>query len=123
LKHEKKGNSILVIDDFSEDLKNLATINLLKKIINKHRHYHLSILISTLSMKSIPRPIRALIDFFVIFKPKGLIELEGYTDEIFGVSKKEMLDIMNFVYDSDHNFLLYSNKKGYFYKNFDRFTI
>jgi adenosyl cobinamide kinase/adenosyl cobinamide phosphate guanylyltransferase len=123
LKHEKKGNSILVIDDFSEELKNPQTINLLKKIINKHRHYHLSILISTLSMKSIPKGIRALIDYFVIFKPKGLIELEGYTDEIFGVSKREMKDIMEFVYDGDHNFLLYNNKKGYFYKNFDRFTI
>lgn len=123
LKHESKGNSILVIDDFSEELKNNSTINLLKKIINKHRHYHLSIIISTLSMKSIPRSIRALIDFFIIFKPKGLIELEGYTDEIFGVSKKEMLDVMNFVYDDDHNFLMYNNKKGYFYKNFNKFTI
>lgn len=123
LKHESKGNSILVIDDFSEELKNNSTINLLKKIINKHRHYHLSIIISTLSMRSVPRPIRALIDFFVIFKPKGLIELEGYTDEIFGLSKKEMLDVMNFVYDDDHNFLMYNNKKGYFYKNFDKFTI
>ena len=72
-------------------------------------------------MKSVPKGIRALIDYFVIFKPKGLIELEGYTDEIFGVSKREMKDIMEFVYDGDHNFLLYNNKN--FYKNFDKFTI
>ena len=90
-KHENKGNSILVIDDFSEELKSLDTIRLLKKIINKHRHYHLSIIISSLSMKSIPRAIRSLIDYYVIFKPKGLIELEGYTDEIFGLSKKDTI--------------------------------
>jgi hypothetical protein len=122
-KHENKGNSILVIDDFSEELKSLDTIRLLKKIINKHRHYHLSIVISSLSMKSIPKAIRSLIDYYVIFKPKGLIELEGYTDEIFGLSKKDMIDVMDFVFDGAHNFLMYDNKRGVFYKNFDKFTI
>jgi nucleoside-triphosphatase THEP1 len=122
-KHENKGNSILVIDDFSEELKSLDTIRLLKKIINKHRHYHLTIVISSLTMNSIPKSIRGLVDYYVIFKPKGLIQLEGYCDEIVGVSKKEMLEIMEFVYDGAHNFLMYDNKRGVFYKNFDKFTI
>lgn len=122
-KHENKGNSILVIDDFSEDLKNLETIRVLKKIINKHRHYHLSILISALNTKSIPKSIRGLVDYFVIFKPKGLIELEGYTDEVFGLTKKEMMNVLDFVFDAPHNFLMYNNKRGVFFKNFDRFLL
>ena len=122
-KHENKGNSLLVLDDFSEELKHPSTIQLLKKIINKHRHYHLSILISAQTMRSIPKNIRSLVDFYVCFKPKGLIEIEGYSEEIFGLNKKELLDVMTFVYDKPHNFLMYANKRNYFYKNFDRFVL
>ena len=122
-KHENDGNSILVIDDFTEELKSKETIKLLKKIINKHRHYHLTIVISALTLKAIPRSIRALIDYYILFKPKGLIELDGYTDEIFGLTKKEMLKVMDFVFDESHNFLMYSNRKNYYYKNFDRFIL
>lgn len=122
-KHENNGNSILLIDDFGEELKNLETIKLLKKVINKHRHYHLTIVISATTLKLIPRSIRSLVDYYVLFKPKGLIELAGYTDEIFGLSKKEMLDVMDFVFDEPHNFLMYNNRRNWFYKNFDKFVL
>ena len=116
-------NSLLVIDDFTEELSSLDTIRHLKKIINKHRHYHLSILITSLNMRAIPRMIRSLIDMFVIFKPKGLIEMESYMEEIFGLNKKQMMEVFDFVFDEPHNFLMYNNKTGEFYRNFDRFTI
>jgi hypothetical protein len=79
--------------------------------------------ISALTLKAIPRSIRALIDYFILFKPKGLIELDGYTDEIFGLSKKDMLQVMDFVFDEPHNFLMYNNRRNWFYKNFDRMTL
>jgi hypothetical protein len=119
-KHENDGqNSILVIDDFSEEYKNPSTIRLLKKIINKHRHYHLTILLSTLNMKNVPKPIRSLVDSYIIFKPKGLIELEDYTTEIFALSKNELNLLLDFVFDAPHNFLMYNNRHNKFYKNFD----
>lgn len=119
-KHENDGNSILVLDDFSEELKNIETIKLLKKIINKHRHYNLTILLSALTMKSIPKSIRSLIDMFIFFKPKGLVELESYTTEIFGLTKPELKEVMDFVFDKPHNFLMYNNRTNEFYKNFDK---
>ena len=118
-KHENDGNSILVIDDFSEEYKNPSTIRLLRKIINKHRHYHLTIVLSALTMKSIPKPIRSLIDIYILFKPKGLIELEDYTTEIFALSKNEMNSLLDFVFDAPHNFLMYNNRRNEFYKNFN----
>ena len=119
----KKANCCLIVDDFSEELKNPTTITRLKKIINKHRHLHLTIIISALSLKFIPKTIRGLIDYYILFKPKGLIELESYTEEIFGLSKKTMMKVLNFVFDGPHEFLMYGLKKSAFYKNFDRFTI
>jgi hypothetical protein len=118
-KHENNESSILVIDDFSEELKNAETIQMLKKIINKHRHYNLTIVLSVLTMKSIPKSIRSLIDVYVIFKPKGLLEMEHYTNEIFGLSKQEMTHLLDFVFDGPHHFLMYFNKTNKFYKNFD----
>jgi hypothetical protein len=120
VKHEHKGNSILVIDDFSEELKSLETIRLLRKIINKHRHLHLSVVISSLTMKSIPKVIRGLVDYYIVFKPKGLTELEGFTDEVFGLSRREMLRVMDFIFDAPHNFLMYDNKRNVFHKNFNK---
>ena len=122
-KHENGGSSLLCLDDFSEELKNPETIKLLKKIINKHRHYNLSILLSALTMKSIPKSIRSLIDVYVIFKPKGLLELENYTTEIFGMTKQEMMTLLDFVFDVPHTFLMYNNRTNQFYKNFDLISI
>ena len=122
-KHDNDGSSILIIDDFSEELKNIETIKLLKKIINKHRHYSLTILISALTMKSIPKCIRSLIDVYIIFKPKGLLELENYTTEIFGLSKSEMTSLLDFVFDKPHTFLMYDNRANEFYKNFDKLSL
>ena len=122
-KHENNGNSIMLLDDFGEELKSLQTIKLLKKIINKHRQYHLTIVISATTLKLIPRSIRSLVDYYVLFKPKGLIELAGYLDEIFGLTKKEMLDVMDFVFDEPHNFLMYNNRRNWFYKIFDKFVL
>ena len=124
LKHEdKNSNSCLIIDDFSEELKNPAIITRLKKLINKHRHYHMTIIVSALSLKFIPKAIRGLIDYFILFKPKGLIELESFTEEVFGLNRKTMMKVLNFVFDAPYNFLLYNQKKNWFYKNFDRFNL
>ena len=74
-------------------------------------------------MKSIPKSIRSLIDVYVIFKPKGLLELENYTTEIFGMSKQEMTNLLDFVFDVPHTFLFYNNRTNQFYKNFDLISI
>lgn len=118
-KHENEESSILVLDDFTEELKNVDTIKLLRKMINKNRHMHLTIIISATTMKAIPKCIRSLVDVYVIFKPKGLLEIEDYTTEIFSLTKRHMIHLMDFVFDKPHNFLMYNNRSNLFYKNFD----
>jgi hypothetical protein len=121
-KLEHDGNTIFVLDDFSEELKNIETIKLLKKMIYKHRHLQLTIVISCLTLKSIPKTIRSLIDLYVIFKPKSLIEIDGYTEEIFSLNKHVMERLLDFVFDAPFNFLLYNARKHLFFKNFSRLT-
>lgn len=121
-KMEHDGNTILVIDDFSEDLKNIETIKLLKKLIYKHRHMHLTIVISCLTMKSIPKTIRALVDVYIIFKPKSLIEIEDYVTEIFALKNSAMERLLDFVFDAPYHFMMYNARHHTFYKNFAKLS-
>jgi hypothetical protein len=53
------GNSCLIIDDFSEQLKVKKVALNLKKLIFKHRHYKLNIILTTLTLKSLPKDLRS----------------------------------------------------------------
>jgi hypothetical protein len=112
-------NTLLVIDDFSENLKDLQTIQLLKRIIYKHRHMRLSVIISCLNLKSVPKNLRQLVDTFVIFRPKSLIETDGYVDEIFSLNNNQMKALMDFVFDAPYNFLFYNARSHKFHKGFN----
>jgi hypothetical protein len=114
------GNSCLVIDDFSEALKDLKIAKHLQALIFRHRHSHLTVLLSLLHMKALPKNLRSLIDVFVIFKPKSLIEVETMSEEIFGLKKKDLLTLFDYVFDEPYNFLLYKSKVNQFYRNFNR---
>ena len=71
-------------------------------------------------MKSVPKSIRSLVDLYVIFKPKGLNELEDYLNEVFALKNIQMQRLMDFVFDRPHNFLMYNARHNHYYKNFDK---
>ena len=81
--------SCLIIDDFSEQLKIKAVELNLKRLIFKHRHMKLNIIISTLALKSLPKTLRSLLDVVILFKPKSINEIDGFSEEIFGLNTKE----------------------------------
>lgn len=120
---EDGGNSCLIIDDFSEELKDLKLERHLKKLIHKHRHYRINIIISLLTLKSLPKSLRSLIDVYILFKPKSLIEVETMSDEIFGLSKKDLLTLFEYVFDEPHTFLFYNQRLNKFYKNFNKLRL
>ena len=124
LENKKEGfNSCLIIDDFSEELKDIKLEKHLKKLIFKHRHYRINIIISLISLKNCPRSIRSLIDVYILFKPKSFIEIETMSDEIFGLSKKELLSVFDYVFDEPHTFLFYNQRLNEFYRNFDKLKL
>jgi GTPase SAR1 family protein len=120
---EEGGNSCLIIDDFSEELKNNNLIKHLKKLIHKHRHYRLNIIISVLTLKSLPKSLRSLIDIYILFKPKSLIEVDTMSEEIFGLSKRNLLQLFDYIFDAPHIFLFYNQRSNKFYKNFNLLRI
>jgi len=122
---EKKdgGVSCLILDDFSEVYKNKAIEVQLKKLIFKHRHTRCNIIITLLALKTIPKSIRSLIDVFIVFEPKSIIEIESFAEDVFAMKKNNLQDLMDFVYDVPYNFLFFNQRTKTYYKNFDKLEI
>jgi len=45
------------------------------------------------------------------------------SDEIFGLSKKEMINLFDYVFDEPHTFLFYNQRLNEFYRNFDKLKL
>lgn len=117
------GNSVLVIDDFSEQLKLKQTEFMLRKLINKHRHMKLNIVISALNQKALAKTLRSLLDVVILFKPKSMVETDNFGEEVFGLTKADTKTLFDYVFDKPYNFLMYNARTNTFYKNFDELKI
>jgi len=117
------GNSVLILDDFSEELKIKRVEMTLKKLIHKHRHYHMQIMITLLTLKSLPKSLRAMIDAYIVFKPKSVIEIASFADDVFALSKTDLKQLLDFVFDEKYNFLFYNQRDNVYYKNFTRLKL
>jgi len=117
------GNSCLILDDWSEELKTKRVEHTLRKLIHKHRHYHLQIIITLLTLKSLPKSLRSMIDAYIIFRPKSMIEIQSFADDVFALEKKDLKQLMDYVYDEKYNFLFYNQRDNQFYKNFTRLAL
>ena len=117
------GNSCLILDDFSEQLKVKKVALNLKRLIFKHRHLKLNIIITTLTLKSLPKDLRSLLDVVILFKPKSINETIGFTEEIFGLTTQEAKSLFNYVFDKPYQFLFYNSRTHTYYKNFNKLKI
>ena len=120
---DKGGNSALIIDDMSEFLKIKSVELALKGLIFKHRHHKINIIITLLTLKSLPKALRSLVDCYIIFKPKSLIEIASFADDVFGLSKKDIKQLLDFTFDEQYNFLFYNQRNNTYHKNFTKLKL
>ena len=113
-------NSCLIIDDMSEFLKVRSIELALKELIFKHRHYKLNIIITLLTLKSLPKSLRSLVDCFILFKPKSTIEIQSFADDVFALGRDDLRSLFEFVFDEPYRFLFYNQRSNTYYKDFDR---
>lgn len=117
------GNSAVILDDFSEQLKLKKTELMLRRLINKHRHMNLTIIISALNQRSLAKNLRSLIDVVILFKPKSMVETDSFGEEVFGLNRADTKQLFAYVFDKPYNFLMYNARTHTFYKNFDELHI
>lgn len=116
VKEQFNGNTLIVIDDFTEQLKNKAIQIELSEMIHTHRHLKCTIIITSLFLKAIPKSIRSLINQYFIFKPKK-IEMESTSEDIFDLSVRDLKKLFSIVYKEKYDYLNFQPGTDTYYRN------
>jgi hypothetical protein len=120
---KKQENSLIILDDFSASLKDVARRKDLERCINNRRHKRLSIINIAQTYRAIPLSVRKLITHLFMFKVNNLREVESIREELVPRDKNEFQSLYNFVFPpstSAHNFMYIDVNSGEIYKQFKR---
>jgi GTPase SAR1 family protein len=115
-------NTLLILDDVGASLKNNDIQKTLKTIIYNRRHLHVHIVMLMQSFLSCPKEIRKLLTNCFLYKC-AKVEAENFMAELFETHKDDVIDIMNYVYDKPHNYLMINVDEQKLYKGFDELII
>lgn len=119
---KKHPNSLVIIDDFSEELRDKRLEKPLMDLLFKHRHRNSSVILTSLTMKNLMPCYRKLVRIFVVFKPKSKLEVQGFCDEIMTISRENVRVLFQHVFQKKHDFLFIDTHQAptTFYRNFNR---
>ena len=99
-------------------LKDNHVKQLLKELVMNRRHYHTSIFFLCQTYKSVERDIRKLFSNIFLFKVSKK-EMEDIMDEIYEGHKHNIDQIIKIVYDVPYNYLFINTDTQRMFKNFD----
>jgi adenosyl cobinamide kinase/adenosyl cobinamide phosphate guanylyltransferase len=120
---EKGRISLILMDDVGAALKDPDIQRLMKEIIWNRRHHKTSIWILAQSYNSLPMQIRKSISHLCMFRPVNRKEADLVFSELAYKEKDDLSDLLRFVFDKPHTWLLLDVADGAYYKNFDRIEL
>ena len=113
-------NSIIIIDDYANQLKDNDLTIFLNKMIVKARHLSCCFIFTLQSYYLLPLVLRKQITNVSIFRPKNKKEWASICDELLNIDKNDMLPLYNYVYDVPYTHLDYDTLNDNIYKNFNK---
>lgn len=116
-------NSIVIIDDFANALKDNELSLYLNKMIIKARHLSCCFIFTLQSYYLLPLILRKQITNVSIFRPKNKKEWETIASELLNIDKNDMLSLYNYVYDEPYTHLDYDTLNGNIYKSFNKLIL
>ena len=116
-------NSIIIIDDYANALKDNDLTIYLNKMIIKARHLSCCFLFTLQSYYLLPLILRKQITNCSIFKPKNKKEWETIADELLNLNKENALQLNNYIFDTPYNHLDIDTLNNNIYKNFNKLEI
>ena len=121
---EEEMNSLLIIDDMAEKLKNKDIAYTLNRLIQNRRHKRLYIMILVQVFNKLPVSTRKLIDqLFIIGKPVIKKETQNIFEELVFQDKNVADCIIEYTFKSPHDHLMLDTESGEFFKNFNKLII
>ena len=110
-------HSILIVDDFASDLKDINIIKALRKILTKSRHICLSVIFTLQAYNMFPLVLRKMITDITLFKPKNRLEMENIRKELINLNENDMITLSDYVFDEEYNHLSINTASGILRKN------
>lgn len=132
IEEEGKANADEILLIFSDLAGQKSVFSQAKGIMNKlafnHRHYNVSLLIDTQSLRQINPAFRSNLSGIMLFAGiSNRLELKKIYDEYLGrFTEKEAKQLLNYVFNGPYNFLFINFQKrrnSRFYKNFNPLSI
>ena len=123
---QEKGKStvcrhqLLILDDITAHLKNRDNEKMLIELATNRRHYNLSIILLVQFLRSIPRPIRFFGTSIIFFKPSNNLDTGILKEEYITLRKDTFDQLMNFVFEDSHDFLIINKNKNTYYKKLQK---
>jgi hypothetical protein len=111
--------SLVLLDDVGAALKDKHIQRIFKELVWNRRHHKTSIWVLAQSYNSLPMPIRKSISHLCMFKPVNRKEADLVFSELAYKKKDDLDDLLWYVYDKPHNWLLLDVAAGRYHNIFD----
>lgn len=112
-------HSLIIIDDFANDLKDKDLCQKINKAVVKTRHLNCCWIFTLQSYTMFPKVLRKQITNASIFKPNNNEEWESINHELLNISKKNLVNLYNYCFDQPYTHLDIDTKENKLYKNFN----
>jgi hypothetical protein len=122
----KKQNSLIIIDDFASNLKDVSLRKDFERMVNNRRHKMLSVWVISQTYRAIPLSTRKILTDLYVFRVQNLKEIETIREEMVPRDKYEFQRLYNHVFppNSDpHNFMYISVNSGNIYNRFNKLVV
>jgi len=116
-------NSIIIIDDYANALKENDLALFLNKMIIKARHLSCCFIFTLQSYYLLPLVLRKQITNVSIFKTKNKKEWESIADELLNMDKVKGLELYNYIFNVAYAHLDIDTLNNKIYKNFNLLNI
>jgi hypothetical protein len=116
-------NSVIIIDDYANALKDNDLTVYLNKMIIKARHLSCCFIFTLQSYYLLPLILRKQITNSSIFKPKNKKEWETIANELLNLNKDHALHLYNYIFDKPYAHLDLDTLNSNIYKNFNKLEI
>lgn len=118
---KEKKNTLIIIDDFMSNLKDIQLRKGLERLIANRRHLRCSLNIISQTYRAIPLSTRKMLSSVYLFRQNNLKELESVREELVPRDKNEFMALYNHVFppNSDpHAFMLLKVETGEIFNKF-----
>lgn len=123
---KEKHNTLIIIDDFMSELKNVLLRKNLEKLIANRRHLRVSIFVISQTYKALPLSTRKMLSSIYLFRVMNLKEIESIREELVPRDKHEFQMLYNHIFppNSDpHSFMYINITTGEIFNKFKKLTL